>query len=598
MGFLDNENIIRLKGYLKRYRRYYFAGSICVFFGSLATLVHPMILGYVIDSLRKEVSWNRIIYPGVIIIVVEAIGGIFKYFMRQTIIKSSRYIEFDMRNDLFAALQRQSASYFQRIKTGDVMSRATSDIQTVRMMIGPGILQSAALFTRMLFSITLMIYISFKLTVLALLPLPILTIITRTLGSKIHRQFKSVQEQYANLTARVQENISGIRIIKAYTQEENQIRDFKRENQSLYDKNMKMFHSIGIFHSSFRLFTGIAAAITLWYGGIQVIHQRISLGDFVAFSGYLALLTFPMIALGWVINLFQRGTTSLKRLNSIYNAVPDIKDPKTTRTPSDFCGDIEFKNLTFHYNSSKNDVLKSISLKIKGGTSLAIIGHTGSGKSTLVNLIPRIYDPPPKSLFIDGVDVLQIPLKELRENIGFATQEAFLFSDTIAENIAFSKTNHNKEEIKEASAVVNLDREIENFRDGYESMLGERGINLSGGQKQRTAIARALLKKPKILILDDPFSSVDTKTEDEILSSLKKIMNLQTTIIISHRISTVKDCDKIIVLSDGKIIQSGNHQELLKQEGTYRDLYKKQLIKEQLKREGFRENTTHVDQTN
>lgn len=576
------KDLDRIKIYLKRYKKYYYLGFICVFIGSLASLIHPMILGYVVDSLREGISWNQIILPGLIIIVVELIGGVFKYFMRQTIIKSSRFIEYDMRNDLFFTLQKQSAKYFQQIKTGDIMSRAVSDIQSVRMMVGPGIMQTSALITRLLFCFSMMSYISMKLTLLTFLPLPFLTILNKTLGGKIHRKFKKVQEQYSSLTADVQENISGIRVVKAYTQEEKEIERFELENRALYDRNMNMFNIIGLFHASFRLFAGLAAAITLWYGGLQVIRNNITLGDFVAFSGYLALLTFPMIALGWVINLFQQGTTSLKRLNFIYDAEPEIVDSEDTRVPESFGGDIDLKNLSFSYDESSGKILNSINLTINGGKSLAIIGHTGSGKTTLVNLLPRIYNPPRGTIFIDGIDILDIPLFELRQNIGFVTQETFLFSETIEENIALNPGNFPKKEIEKISSIVSLDEEIEGFEDSYESTLGERGINLSGGQKQRLAIARALLKKPKILILDDPFSSVDTKTEDKILNNLQNIIKNQTTIIISHRTSTIKDCDMIIVLSEGGIIESGTHDELIKLGGKYFDIYNKQLLQERL----------------
>jgi len=364
MKIFKDKNLLRLKKYLHKYKKYYFIGFVCVFFGTLSSLIHPMILGHVVDSLKQGITWDKILYPGLIIIGVEIFGGIFKYFMRQTIIKSSRLIEFDMRNDFFAHLQKQSAKYFQEIKTGDIMSRAASDISIVRLMIGPGILQSSALITRLLFTISMMLYIDFKLTLLALIPLPILTIITKTLGSKIHKQFKNVQEKYAALTARVQENISGIRVVKAYTQENHEIKLFGQDNQKLYNENMRMFNFIGIFHASFRLFAGLAAAITLWYGGIQVINQNISLGDFVAFSGYLALLSFPMIALGWVINQFQRGTTSLKRLNTIYDAVPDIQDEANAIKDANYNGDIEINNLTFKYNDDdKDNVLSNINYR-------------------------------------------------------------------------------------------------------------------------------------------------------------------------------------------------------------------------------------------
>jgi ATP-binding cassette, subfamily B, multidrug efflux pump len=589
MRIIKDKNLKRLSGYLKNYKKYHILGAICVFFGTISTLIYPVILGYVIDRLKEGLSFKLLIIPGIIIIGVEVIGGIFKYFMRQTIIKSSRLIEFDMINDLFATLQNQSANFFHKMKTGDIISRATSDIQAVRMMIGPGIMQLSALLTRLLFTVSIMFYINAKLTLLAFFPLPFMTIITKMLGSKIHRQFKSVQEQYAALTAKVQENISGIRVIKAYTQEINETIQFEKENKQLFDKNMSMFNTTGIFHSSFRLFTGAAAALTLWYGGVQVIQKNISLGDFVAFSSYLALLTFPMMALGWVINLFQRGTTSMKRLNFIYEAEPEIFDSDVTIIPSDFGGNIEFKNLSFSYNTKEKSILKSINLKIKGGTSLAIIGQTGSGKTSLINLIPRLFNPPTGTIFIDGIDILEIPLKVLRENIGFVTQETFLFSDTIKENIALNIENDNMEEIEKITSYAQIKDEIDGFYDGFESMLGERGINLSGGQKQRTALARALLKKTKILILDDPFSSVDTSTEEIILGNLKKKMKSQTTIIISHRISTIKECDLIIVLSNGEIIEKGNHEQLLKLGGTYKDLYEKQLLKDSL------ENNSMID---
>jgi ATP-binding cassette, subfamily B, multidrug efflux pump len=585
MKIFKNSNYKRLFAYLKSYKKYIIAGFICVLLSNLPTLADPMILGHVVDSIRIGTTLKGIIMPGILLILIELFGGFFKYLMRQTIIKSSRLMEFDMRNDLFSHLQKQGTNFFQHNRTGDILSRAISDVNTVRLMIGPGILNLSSLVVTLFFGLTMMIYINFQLTIISIIPLTFLSIIARKLGSKIHEHFRIVQEQYADLTAKVQENIAGIRVIKAYTQEKNEIKDFVGKNNLLLNKNMKMFKLIGIFHSSFRLFGGIAGAIMLWYGGLQVILHKITLGEFVAFLSYLAFLIYPMIALGWVINLFQRGLTSMKRLNFIYDAAPDIADKGSPMEPEEFSSDILIKNLEFTYNQSKEPVLKSINLTIKKGSSLAIIGHTGSGKSTLVNLIPRIFDPPTGSIFIDGIDILDIPLKKLRDNIGFVSQETFLFSDTIEENIKSGAHYVDSiDEVKKIATFVRLKEEIESFKDGFNSVLGERGINLSGGQKQRMAIARALMKKPSILILDDPFSSVDTSTEDDILKNLKETMKSRTTIMISHRISSIKDCDLIAVLFEGRIAQLGSHEELMQTTGIYSDLYKKQLLQDALEK--------------
>ena len=505
--------------------------------------------------------------------------------MRQIVIGVSRWIEYDIRNDYFAHLEKLSMNFYLNNKTGDIMSRATNDLNAVRMVLGPGIMYSITTITMFIMAVSLMFSIHARLTLYALLPFPLLTFLISRFGILIHRRYEKVQAQFASLSARLQENLAGIRVIKVYTREEGEIEEFRKENENYFQKSRSLIRVWSVFFPVMELIGGLGIVIVLWYGGIQVIEGRISLGDFVAFNGYLLLLLWPVIALGWVISLFQRGAVSMKRMAAVFNTEPDIRDTENVIDISSIGGNVAFKNLSFTYKNNDECVLKNINLDIKAGMTLGIVGPTGSGKTTLVNLIPRVCEPPENSLFIDNVPVERIPLGVLRSHTGFVPQDTFIFSDTIKENIAFGIQEIDEDRIKEAAEISQLSKDISEFPDGYDTLLGERGINLSGGQKQRLSIARAIIRQPSILILDDALSSIDTYTEEDILKGLKVFMKERTSIIISHRISTIKVSDLIIVLDDGEIVEQGKHQELVDKDGMYANLYRKQLIAEELELE-------------
>ncbi len=526
--------------------------------------------------------------------------GIFQFLTRWIVIGISRDIEFDLRNDLFAHLESLSYSYYQRNRTGDIMARATNDLNAVRNLLGPAIMYSANTIVFTALAVSYMFKISPKLTLYAFLPLPVASIVIQYFGRQIHERFERIQAMFSDISARAQENFSGARVIRAYVQEQSEIAAFESANQEYIRRSLGLVRLMGMLWPTLELMLGIAVVIVLWLGGRQVLQGRMDVGDFVAFNTYMAQLMWPVIALGWVINIFQRGTASMARINEILTQQPEIADeveavsvgtgdspvlPGEARLPATTIqGEIEFRNLNFAYNGTA--VLKDINLRIPAGSSLAIVGPTGSGKTTLVSLIPRIYDADPGAVLIDGLPIRHFPLDSLRRHIGFVPQETFLFSDTIRENIAYGVAQEDgeatPEEIEDAAEAANIAHDIEGFPEGYNTTVGERGITLSGGQKQRTAIARALLRSPSILILDDALSSVDTHTEDKILNHLREIMQGRTTIFISHRVSTVRNADSIAVLHHGRIVEQGTHDQLIAQNGYYTDLYNKQLLEEEL----------------
>ena len=517
--------------------------------------------------------------------MIAVIQGILRFYMRQIVIGVSRWMEYDLRNDFFAHLEKLSANFFLEYRTGDIMSRATNDLNAVRMVLGPGIMYSITTITMFIFAFSLMLSINVHLTIYALLPFPLLAFIMSRFGSMIHIRFAKIQEQFSNMSARIQENFAGIRVIKAYVREDGEIEEFRKQNRKYYEKNKSLIKVRSIFFPIIELIGGLGILIVLWYGGYQVILGKITIGGFVAFIGYLLLLLWPVIALGWVISLFQRGEASMGRINKILAEEPEIKDDENVMEIENIEGEIEFRDLTFSYNNAKEPVLKNINLKIKKGLTLAIVGLTGSGKTTLVNLILRISDAPDGMIFMDGIPIKRIPLKTLRGNIGYVPQDTFLFSDTIKENIKYGVKNIKNDDIIESAEVSQLLNDVEEFPEKFETMLGERGVNLSGGQKQRLSMSRALIRKPKILILDDALSSVDTYTEEKILKGLKVFMKERTSIIVSHRISTVKEADWTIVLDNGMIVDEGIHENLIGKDGIYASLYRKQLIAEELEKD-------------
>jgi ATP-binding cassette subfamily B protein len=537
-------------------------------------------MGYAVDRLKESITREKLVYYGLAIIGFAVCEGIFRFLMRRLIIGVSRDIEYAMRNDIFQHLETLPMSFYQTNKTGDLMSRVTNDLSNVRMLFGPGIMYTANTIVVATFAIVLMLRINWQLTLLALLPLPAVSLSVRHFGKRIHDLTEESQARLADLSARVQESMAGIRVVKAFVQEHHEIAEFERMNQSLVAKNRELIRSQSVFYPTMEFMIGIAVVMVIWFGGRAVVQGSISLGSFVAFTMYLGRLTWPMIALGWVVNLLERGRASMQRLNYILDTVPGIRDASGVAQQFQVEGAIEFRNLSFSYNGVPT--LRNVSLSIPKGKTVAIVGATGSGKTTLVQLIPRLYNAPPNSLFIDGVPIERIPLEVLRESIGFIPQDTFLFSETIRENIAFGVESATDAQVQRAAEISNIDPDVQSFPNRYETLVGERGITLSGGQKQRTAISRAVVRDPKILILDDSLSSVDTYTEEQILRGLKDVMRDRTSILISHRVSTVKDADEIVVLDGGQIVERGTHAQLLERDGYYAELHRRQLLEEEL----------------
>jgi ATP-binding cassette subfamily B protein len=585
--------------YLKRYRGGLVWGGLCVLFNNGVWILFPQVLRRAVNDLNSGVTRQKLLTYSLLIIAIALVKGIFQFLTRWVVIGISRDIEFDLRNDLFAHLERLSYSYYQRNRTGDIMARATNDLNAVRMLLGPAIMYSANTMVFTAGALGFMLAISPKLTIYAFLPLPIASIVIQYFGRRIHERFERIQAMFSDISARAQENFSGARVIRAYVQEQAEIASFEGANKEYIRRSLGLVRLMGMLWPTLELMLGAAVVIVLWLGGRQVLLGKMSVGDFVAFNTYMMQLTWPVIALGWVINIFQRGTASLVRIDEILSQQPEIENQASSHEPRatskqvarssqlearGLIGEIEFCNLNFAYNGTS--VLKDINLRIPAGSSLAIVGPTGSGKTTLVNLIPRIYDAEPGAVLIDGCPVRQFPLDSLRRHIGFVPQETFLFSDTIRENIAYGVSREDGDasldDIKAAAEAANIAQDIASFPEGYNTMVGERGITLSGGQKQRTAIARAILRSPRILILDDALSSVDTHTEDKILNHLREIMRGRTTIFISHRVSTVRNADSIAVLHQGRIVELGTHDQLIARNGYYTDLYNKQLLEEEL----------------
>ena len=582
--------------YIGRYRREYTLGFVSLVLCSSLFAVSPRVLQYAVDDLYVGVTRTKLATYGGILLLIAGLAGYFRYQMRRIIISASRGVEYDIRNDFFAQLERLPIAFFHENRTGDLMSRATNDLSAVRMMVGPAIMYLANTLITAIVSLSLMFSLDVRLTLIVLLPLPIVSITVRRFGTAIHKTFEDVQEKLSDMSAVVQESLTGVRVVRAYRQEHAEIERFRRANLDFLARNRKLSQLQGAFFPTMSLFLGISALLALWLGSRDVISGRMSVGELVAFNAYLAQLAWPMIAFGWVTNLLERGTASWKRMLTILQTVPAVRDEMAPDQGSGIRdwgsdgsresrvqGAIEFKNLSFLYGN--REVLTDVSFTIHPGETVAVVGATGSGKSTLVSLLPRLHNPPRGAVFIDGRDVRDMPLDELRGAIGFVPQEPFLFSDTLADNVAFGwrAGEHGRQQAVAAAAeVAQLDKDVRDFPQGFETVVGERGITLSGGQKQRTAIARALVPDPRILILDDALSAVDTYTEEEILARLKRVMKTRTSIIISHRISTVRDADQIVVLDEGRVVEKGKHDELIRLGGHYAELHKKQLLEEEL----------------
>jgi ATP-binding cassette subfamily B multidrug efflux pump len=604
----------RLLPFVLRYRRQFILGLICVVLSSTFQLLAPWVLRFAIDDLTLGVTRQKLITYAGLILGVACIRSVFQFLMRRIIIGASRGIEYDIRNAFFTRLQQMPLAYYQARRTGDLMSRATNDLNAVRMMIGPAVMYSASTILVFAVAIILMVSIDARLTLIALIPMPMVSISVKYFGTAIHKRFEAIQAQLADLSAVVQEALAGVRVVRAYNQERHEVARFSAANDEYIKRNRVLIRLQGMFYPSMTLFLGFGALLVLWVGSREVINGRITLGDFVAFNSYLVMLSWPMIAFGWVTNMLQRGMASWKRMLDVMDAVPDISDEHVTERGRSLplTGAIDVRHLTFTYPGAEHPVLDDVSIRIEPGQTVAFVGATGSGKSTLISLLPRLHEPPPATVFMDNVDVREIPLERLRGAIGFVPQEPFLFSESIAENIAFGVrataghgsiqateehgltratekhgltrmgTEEGRARLCEVAAIARLDKDIESFPKGYETAVGERGITLSGGQKQRTALARAVMVDPRVLILDDALSAVDTYTEEEILTRLKDVMRQRTSIIVAHRISTVRDADQIFVLDRGCVVERGDHDALVARDGLYASLYKRQLLEEEL----------------
>lgn len=576
-------SLLHLIPYLRRYRTKLGIGLFMVVCTVAVSMVSPWILKYVVDDIQAAFAPEKLPYYGALILAISAVEGFFRFWMRKILIGLSRDIEYDLRNDFFAHLQKMSLSFFQTYSTGDVMSRATNDLNAVRSVLGPGIMYSATTIVTVVVATALLLRLNWKLTLLAYIPLVLAALGVKRFGSQIHDRFESIQEQFSRLTTRVQENLAGIRVVKAFAREESEIDVFDRLNEDYVRRSVSLIRLWGVFYPMMSALIGLSAVALLWYGGREVVHKHLTLGEFVAFLGYLSMLTWPTIATGWVINIFQRGAASMDRMLRIRATEPEIRDASETSVPARVHGALEFRNLHFSYPRSERPVLHGVNLAVPAGQTLAIVGHTGSGKSTLAGLILRLYDPPPGTVFVDGRDVRQWPLEALRKIVGYVPQETFLFSDTIGANVGFGvEEGISDQEAAWATRISAIDEDIQSFPQRLKTFVGERGITLSGGQKQRVAISRAIVKSPGILILDDSLSSVDTYTEERILQGLRQVMKDRTTILVSHRISTVKDAHQIIVLQEGEIVEQGTHATLMAGNGVYAALYQKQLLEEEL----------------
>lgn len=577
------KNLSTLKKYFLKYKTKLVLGFIFILLSNAGTVYVPLLLKDAINALEQNITSELLLKYALLIVGTSLLAGVFRFLIRQTIIVVSREIEYDLRGDFWDHIQKLPLRYFQNNSTGNIMAHSTNDINSVRMFIGPAIMYSIDTGIRLIIVVAIMLSLDTWLTIYALLPLPILSFVVYRIGKLIHEKYTRIQETFSRLTARAQENYSGIRVIKSYVREANEIKRWKELSQEYLKKNMNLVRTQALIMPILLLITGLSIIIVIIVGGTKIINGEMNLGEITAFIVYLGILIWPMIAFGWVINIIQQAEASMKRINKILNEPYGIEDNSNTNNSiKELKGIIELKNVSFRYGNHLPEVLTDINLSISQGETVAIIGHTGSGKTSLINLIPRLYDVTGGELLIDGVNVKNIPLDVLRRNIALVQQESFLFSDSVYNNISYGLREVDKERAKEVSIIAHFDKDVESFPNGYETMVGERGITFSGGQKQRASLARALAVDPKILILDDSFSAVDTNTEEDILRNLKEFMRNRTSIIISHRISTVKDSDKIFVLADGKIVEQGKHEELVALGGIYADLHYKQLLEKEL----------------
>jgi ATP-binding cassette subfamily B multidrug efflux pump len=572
----------RLATYFVRHRKLLALGGLCVIGSSIFSLLKPAIVGGAVDVLSTAITRSAMIRYSLMLVGASAIEGLFLYLQRWIIIGESRKIEYEMRNDFFSHLEKMPLSYYHEQRTGDLMSRATNDLSSVRMLIGPAVMYTASSLLVVTGAFIMMMRIDKRMALISLVSLPIVAVLVKIFGQEIHVRYKSVQDYFGDISARVQENLAGVRVVRAFGQEKNETDTFKRMNHEYVERNRSLIRLTATFYPALHGVIGIMFGVVFFMGSRRMIAGAMTIGSFVAFQFYLGRMIWPLIALGWVINLFQRGMASMVRLDEVWRVQPGATHTSVQPgfIPAQTNAHINVSNLTFTYD--KQPVLRNVSFSIKHGETVGIVGRTGSGKSTLLAMIARTFEPPPDTIFIDGRPVETIPLHELREMIGMVPQETFLFSESIAENILFGRATATSDEVREAAEEAGLSGDVATFSQGLETVIGERGITLSGGQKQRTAIARALIRNPQILILDDALSAVDTATEERILRALREIRKGRTVLVVSHRVSSVKDSDQILVLDNGRVVERGTHESLIAHDGYYADLYRRQTIEEEL----------------
>jgi ATP-binding cassette, subfamily B, multidrug efflux pump len=577
------KNLFTLKKYFAVYKVKLFWGFIFIILSNAGSLYVPLLIKDAINALQKSADTWVLVRFALMIMLTSLFAGVFRFFIRQKIIVVSREIEYDLRHNFWKHIQLLPLRYFQNNSTGNIMAHATNDINAVRMFIGPAVMYSIDTSIALIIIIPILISLNLSLTIYSLLPLPFLSYAVYRVGKLIHKKFTLIQEKFSELTTMAQENYAGIRVVKSYVREESEIGLFKILSNDYVKRNMEMIKVQALIMPILFLITGLSLIIVVWIGGLKVISHEMNLGQIAAFIVYLGELIWPMIAFGWVTNIIQQAEASMRRLNTIFAEPYEINNSlETNYAIKELKGKIEFKNVSFRYGENLPYILKNIDLEIEQGQTIALMGYTGSGKTSFINLIPRMYDVSEGEILIDDVNIKNIPLEILRTNIGLVQQESFLFSDTIVNNISYGLRSIDRKKVEEVSRIAHFDKDVEYFPVGYDTIMGERGITLSGGQKQRASLARSLAIDPRIIILDDSFSAVDTNTEEAILKNLKLFMKNRTSIIISHRISTVKDADVIIVLSEGIVAEKGNHDDLVKLNGIYADLHFKQLLEKEL----------------